>query len=64
MFILSLEQYHIIECGYSIKCNPNVREELYFHVSTSNHSVTTPFKAYTEYTGDVLAVMTSVSWID
>ncbi|ORE01803.1 hypothetical protein BCV72DRAFT_320122, partial [Rhizopus microsporus var. microsporus] len=55
----SLELYHIIKCGYFTKCNPNVPEELYFHVSTSNHSVTTPFKAYIKYTSNVLAAMTN-----
>ncbi|KAI9470971.1 MAG: hypothetical protein EXX96DRAFT_623149 [Benjaminiella poitrasii] len=54
-----LEQYHIIECGYAIKCNLNVPENLYFHVSTRNHRVTTPFKAYIKHTNDVLAAMTS-----
>lgn len=59
-----LERYHIIECGYSIKCDPNVPEELYFHVSTSDHSVTTPFRACNKYTSDILTAMTSVNWID
>jgi hypothetical protein len=37
-----LEKYHVIECGYSIKCNLRVPEELLQFVNTDNHTITTP----------------------
>ncbi|KAG1457852.1 hypothetical protein G6F46_006691 [Rhizopus delemar] len=52
-----LEKYHIIECGYSIKCNPRVPEELMQFVNTDNHTITTPFKGCTEYTSVVISAM-------
>ncbi|EIE84400.1 hypothetical protein RO3G_09110 [Rhizopus delemar RA 99-880] len=59
-----LEKYHIIECGYSIKCNPRVPEELMQFVNTDNHTITTPFKGCTEYTSVVISAMRTVSQYD
>lgn len=62
--IFCLEKYHIIECGYSIKCNPRVPEELMQFVNTDNHTITTPFKGCIEYTNVVISAMRTVSQHD
>ncbi|KAI8365576.1 hypothetical protein BD560DRAFT_332655, partial [Blakeslea trispora] len=55
--ILSLEKYHIVECGHSIQRNPDVPEDLYAIVDTSNYIVTSAFLACTRYTSSVLNAM-------
>jgi hypothetical protein len=52
-----LESYHIIKCGYSIKCNPSIPTELLDHVQVENYTISTPFQTYSKYTADVLKVM-------
>ncbi|KAG0861159.1 hypothetical protein G6F29_006028 [Rhizopus arrhizus] len=52
-----LKKYHVIECGYSIKCNLRVLEELLQFVNTDNHTITTPFKGCIEYTDVVINAM-------
>ncbi|KAG0890719.1 hypothetical protein G6F34_012287 [Rhizopus arrhizus] len=37
----SMERYHIIKCGYSIRCNPNIPLELYEHIGFSNDGIST-----------------------
>ncbi|KAG1001893.1 hypothetical protein G6F57_013586 [Rhizopus arrhizus] len=37
----SMEKYHIIKCGYSIRCNPNIPSELYEHIGFSNDDIST-----------------------
>ncbi|KAG0973467.1 hypothetical protein G6F29_012823 [Rhizopus arrhizus] len=52
-----LESYHIIKCGYSIKCNPSIPTELLDHVQVENYTISTPFQTHSKYTTDVLKVM-------
>jgi hypothetical protein len=47
---------HIIQCGYSIKCHPEVSEELYSHLVTDNHAVESPFVGFPECVGRMFGV--------
>ncbi len=58
----SLEKYHVLECGYSIKCKPYFPEVLY-EVLEDNKSdvIVSPFKSYIVYLRRVLLSLSSVS---
>ncbi|PHZ12696.1 uncharacterized protein RHIMIDRAFT_283038 [Rhizopus microsporus ATCC 52813] len=44
-----LEKYHIIECGYSIKCSPSWSDQLLDHLGVDDHSVESAFKRCSKY---------------
>ncbi|CAO3700082.1 unnamed protein product [Rhizopus stolonifer] len=52
-----LEKYHIIKCGYSIKCDPSIPDELWAYFKDANYTISIPFQTYSQYTTSVLAVM-------
>lgn len=52
-----LEKYHIIKCGYSIKCDPSIPDELWAYFKDEDYTISTPFQTYSRYTTSVLAVM-------
>lgn len=57
-----LENYHVIECGYSIKCNPGIPQELYDHMGVSGSGVgESPFMSST-YVAKILEVMKTGNW--
>lgn len=49
-----LERYHVIQCGYSIKCQPHIPQELYDQLGTDSQIITSPFKTNQQYTTHVL----------
>ncbi|CEI89494.1 hypothetical protein RMCBS344292_03849 [Rhizopus microsporus] len=52
-----LEKYHIIKCGYSIKCDPSIPDELWAYFKDDNYTISTPFQTCSQYTTSVLTVM-------
>lgn len=52
-----LKKYHIIKCGYSIKCDPFIPDELWAYFKDDYYAISTPFQTYSQYTTSVLAVM-------
>ncbi|KAI8376792.1 hypothetical protein BD560DRAFT_391506 [Blakeslea trispora] len=45
-----LEHYHIIECGYTIKCKPNYNEDLYDQLGDNTRQTgKSPFKKHNSY---------------
>ncbi|CAO3695165.1 unnamed protein product [Rhizopus microsporus] len=58
-----LEKYHIIECGYSIKCNPKISEELYNQIGLSGEcTVESPFISCFSYCSKILDYMKTRAW--
>ncbi|RCH83248.1 hypothetical protein CU098_007420, partial [Rhizopus stolonifer] len=58
-----LEKYHIIECGYSIKCNPKIPEELYNQIGLSEKcTVESPFISCFSYCSKILDYMKTRAW--
>lgn len=58
-----LERYHIIECGYSIKCNPKIPEELYNQIGLPDKcTVESPFISCFKYCSKILDYMKSRAW--
>lgn len=53
-----LEKYHIIKCGYSIKCDPSFPDILWTYFKNETYTISTPFQTYGQYTASVLGVMT------
>ncbi|RCH81236.1 hypothetical protein CU098_004429 [Rhizopus stolonifer] len=52
-----LEKYHIIKCGYLIKCDPSLPNELWAYFNNNDHTIATPFQTYSQYTASVLTIM-------
>lgn len=48
------EKYHIIECGYSIQCKPNIPQQLYDHLDVNAETIKNPFKQHVKYSFTVL----------
>ncbi|KAG1448005.1 hypothetical protein G6F46_011182 [Rhizopus delemar] len=48
------EKYHIIECGYSIQCKPNVPQQLYDRLNVNAAIIKNPFKQHAKYSFAVL----------
>ncbi|KAG1454166.1 hypothetical protein G6F46_007552 [Rhizopus delemar] len=58
-----LEKYHIIECGYSIKCNPKIPEELYNQIGLSEECIVeSPFISCFSYCSKILDYMKTRAW--
>ncbi|CEI86246.1 hypothetical protein RMCBS344292_00689 [Rhizopus microsporus] len=58
-----LEKYHIIECGYSIKCNPKISEGLYNQIGLSGEcTVESPFISCFSYCSKILDYMKTRAW--
>ncbi|CAO3667671.1 unnamed protein product [Rhizopus stolonifer] len=58
-----IEKYHIIECGYSIKCNPKIPEELYNQIGLSEEcTVESPFISCFSYCSKILDYMKTRAW--
>lgn len=58
-----LEKYHIIECGYSIKCNPKIPEELYNQIGLSEECIVeSPFISCFSYCSKILDYMKTRTW--
>ncbi|KAI7905315.1 uncharacterized protein BX663DRAFT_585785, partial [Cokeromyces recurvatus] len=58
-----LEKHHIIECGYSIKCNPKIPEELYNQIGLSEeHTIESPFISCFSYCSKILDYMKTRAW--
>ncbi|KAI8077271.1 uncharacterized protein B0P05DRAFT_471261, partial [Gilbertella persicaria] len=51
------EKYHVIECGYSIKCKPSIPQQLYDHLDTATVTINSPFKQHPEYSLAVLEAL-------
>lgn len=51
---ISPEKYHIIECGYSIQCKPNIPQQLYDHLDVNAEVIKNPFKQLVKYSFTVL----------
>lgn len=49
-----LEKYHVIQCGYSIKCQPHLAQELYDQLGSDAHIVSSPFTTNGNYTINTL----------
>ncbi|CAO3699127.1 unnamed protein product [Rhizopus stolonifer] len=59
------EKYHVIECGYSIKCSSQTTEALYDHLGTSVHKIKSPFQSCPQFTFtacNILKDMTESNW--
>ncbi|KAI8085973.1 uncharacterized protein B0P05DRAFT_585477 [Gilbertella persicaria] len=54
---MSPEKYHVIECGYSIKCKPSIPQQLYDHLDTATVTINNPFKQHPEYSLAVLEAL-------
>ncbi|KAI8375757.1 hypothetical protein EDC96DRAFT_306210 [Choanephora cucurbitarum] len=52
-----LEKYHVIECGYSIKCKPMVTQQLLNHLDIGYTTIASPFKQYETYSFSVLEAL-------
>jgi hypothetical protein len=52
-----LEKCHIIVCGYSIKCDPSIPDELWNYFKYDQHVVFTPFRSNGDYTSRVISSM-------
>jgi hypothetical protein len=58
-----LEKYHVIECGYSIKCNPKIPEELYSQISLpKEYVIESPLISCVKHSNKVLNYMKVKSW--
>ncbi|KAI8370260.1 hypothetical protein BD560DRAFT_489820 [Blakeslea trispora] len=59
------EKYHVIECGYSIRCNSQMKEMLQDHLEVNSHKIKSPFQSCSEFTFaacDILRNMTELNW--
>jgi hypothetical protein len=54
-----LEQYHVIECGYSIQCHPHIPQELIDHLGVEG-KVDSPFALLPGFTGLILEQLSLV----
>ncbi|OBZ85223.1 hypothetical protein A0J61_06719 [Choanephora cucurbitarum] len=52
-----LEKSHIIQCGYSIKCDPSIPDELWAYFKDDEYTISTPFQSCSRYTTSVLSAM-------
>ncbi|KAG2204545.1 hypothetical protein INT47_012604 [Mucor saturninus] len=58
-----LEKYHIIQYGYSIKCNPDIPDELYSQFGLSdNCTIESPFIRCSTYSNKIINYMTTKTW--
>ncbi|RCH99423.1 hypothetical protein CU097_015346 [Rhizopus azygosporus] len=58
-----LEKHHVIECGYSIKRNPTIPEEVYNQVGLSKEcTIENPLISCIKFSSKVLDYMKAKSW--
>lgn len=58
----SLETYHIIECGYTIKCKASYDIGLYEHLGNNTDiTIKSPFMTHNAYTAKIISLLNEVS---